>query len=94
MESYVEVGENGAVSFVGRDAVELMRLRVLQSSIKMHRDLGMIPTRGMGITQLLGIVSEYTGKAYKGKRKHDEALADLDQRIAAWEASLEVRARG
>jgi TPP-dependent pyruvate/acetoin dehydrogenase alpha subunit len=78
------------MSFVGGDAVELFRITAMRSAIKMHRDCGMIPTRGMTITKMLAAVTAITGKPYKGKTKHDAAIADLDARIAAAKASMPV----
>lgn len=89
-DSHIVIGKNGGMSFNGPDAVDLFRLVTIKHSIKMHRDLGMIPTRGMTITRLLAIVSGYTGKAYKGKNKHNDAMADLEARIAALKASMPI----
>lgn len=54
-------------SLVFRDAVDLMRVVVLCSSIAMYRRSNgrIIPTRGMGITRMLSMASQYTGQKYK-----------------------------
>jgi hypothetical protein len=93
-DNFIETDKNGnAVSYVGPDAVDLYRVRMVRMSIKLHRDTGMIPTRGVTITRLLAMASQYTGKAYKGKTKHDAAIADLDAHIAAFTASMPIKVR-
>jgi len=61
-ESYVSQGKHGVTSFVGPDATELFRVITLRASIKMHRDCGMIPTRGVTITKMFAMCERYTGK--------------------------------
>ena len=89
-DSHVVVGKNGGMSFVGPDAVDLFRLHHLRQGISMHQKFGMIPTRGVTITRMLQMVTDITGKPYKGKTKHDAALADLTARIDALMASLPI----
>lgn len=91
-DSHIVVGKSGATSFNGSDAVDLYRLMVLRQSIHMHQRFGMIPTRGVTITRMLGMVTAFSGKPYKGKTKHDAALSDLDARIAALKASMPIQA--
>ncbi len=89
-DSHIVVGKSGATSFNGPDAVDLFRLITLRQGINMHKRFGMIPTRGVTITRMLEMVTAFSGKPYKGKTKHDAALADLDARIAALKASMPV----
>lgn len=89
-QDHIRVHRDGGMSFVGRDAVEVYRLKSLRSFINLHKRSGMIPTRGVTITAMLGEVTKLTGKPYKGKTKHDAALADLDQHIAALDATIPV----
>jgi hypothetical protein len=89
-QDHIRVHSGGGMTFVGGDAVELYRLAAMRSAINLHKVSGMIPTRGMTITKMLANVTALTGKAYKGKAKHDLALADLDARIAAAKASMPV----
>lgn len=88
-QSFVRVTPH-ATSFVGGDAVELYRLKALRMAIRMHKTCGMIPTRGVTITKMLAQVTMLTKKPYTGKTKHDAAIADLNARIAAAEASMPV----
>ncbi|UTC28480.1 hypothetical protein GURKE_04780 [Brevundimonas phage vB_BpoS-Gurke] len=88
----ITVSKTGAVTFDGRDAVKLYGLVSLRAAIKLHRDTGMIPTRGVTITKMLASASTVTGKAYKGKTKHDAAIADLTATIDAAKAAMPVEA--
>ena len=88
--SQVEVRADGTVSaYVGPDAVDLCRVRMLNSAIRLHWRTGMIPTRGITITKMFAMATQYTGKAYK-RGDHVAALADLGRHIAALEASMPV----
>lgn len=89
-QSRIIAHASGGISFVGRDAVEVFRLKAMRSAIRLHKSCGMIPTRGMTITKMLAAVTALTGKPYKGKAKHDLALADLDARIDAYDAAIPV----
>jgi hypothetical protein len=74
-ESYIGVGKNGATSFVGRDAVELLRVVTLRSGLSLLKN-GIIPTRGLTITKALAIATSYTGKKYK-RTEIEKAREDL-----------------
>jgi hypothetical protein len=91
-DSRIEVSKH-STTFVGADAVDLYRLMQIRSGIRLHKSSGMLLTRGATITKLLAMVTAVTQKPYKGKTKHDAALADLDQRIAALQASMPIEAR-
>jgi len=89
-DSHVVVNADGTpFIFVGPDAVDLFRVRVLRSSIAMHKRSGIIPTRGVTITKMLAMASQYTGRPYK-RGQHDQALADLDRHLAAFTASMPI----
>lgn len=90
----VEVYGNGGMAFVGADAVELFRVMHVRSAIKLHRLTGMMPTRGVTITKLLTIAEGVTGKAYKGKDKHQRAEADLTTWIDAAKCAMPVERIG
>lgn len=77
--SSIHIGSNGAMSFNGFDATNLYRANVIKQGIKLHQSCGMILTRGVTITKLFGMASEYTGKKYK-RGAHAQAIADL----SAW----------
>lgn len=89
-DSRIEVCKGGSVAFVGADAIGLFRAKALRSAIKLHKACGIIPTRGMTITRLLGEVTKLSGKPYKGKTKHDSAIQALDAHIAAMECALPI----
>lgn len=63
-------------SYNGFDAVSLFRVKTIIMGIKMHRDHGMILTRGATITKLFKMSEEYTGQKYK-RGEHNRAIADL-----------------
>ena len=79
---------NGGTTFTG-DAIHLYRAVTLKGAIKLHRDHGMIPTRGMTITKLFGIAQQITGKKYK-RGQHDAAIQDLTVWIDAANASMPI----
>jgi hypothetical protein len=85
---------NGATSLVGPDAVNFYRACTLKSSLGLWLKTKMVPTRGMTITRMLGLVPEYTGKKYT-TRQVDAAIADLDVWICTMRAALpRTRERG
>lgn len=88
----ITVSSTGAITYEGRDAVTLYGLIALRSAIRLHQKCGMIPTRGVTITRLLASASSFTGKPYKGKTKHDAAIADLTLTIDAAKAAMPVEA--
>ena len=69
------------MTFTGTAGVNTYRVATLAKMIKLHRDTGMIPTRGVTITKMFKIAQEYTGKAYK-RGAHDQAIADLQEWLA------------
>lgn len=80
---------NGGTMLTG-DAIPVFRVITIRSAIKMHRDCGMIPTRGMTITRLFGLAKDITGNTYK-RGQHDAAIADLTTWIDAAKASLPIQ---
>jgi len=89
-ESYVVARMDKALSYVGPDATKYAAVKILRGAIKLHRDTGMIPTRGMTITRMLQSATTITGRLYKGKTKHDDAIYDLTKWIDAMRAALPV----
>jgi len=77
-ESKIVYSQGGGITFVGPDAVNFYRAAALASSLGLYAKCGMIPTRGVTITKMLAIASEYTGKKYK---RGDAAKAEADVRI-------------
>ena len=88
-DSSVTVYGNGGASFVGPDATNLLRATMLRSSIKLHRDCGMIPTRGVTITKMFAMAKGYTGKSYK-RGAHNAAIADLTVWIETMKSALPI----
>jgi hypothetical protein len=87
-KSTITVGPNGVTSFNGYDATNLYRAAMIKSGIKLHRDTGMLLTRGATITKLFGMASEYTGKKYK-RGQHNAAIADMEAWIETAKLSIE-----
>jgi hypothetical protein len=77
-ESYIKHSTGGTM-LVGPDAVNLFRALTLKSSLGLYAKCGMIPTRGVTITKILALATEYTGKKYK---RGDAAKAEAD--VKAW----------
>lgn len=82
MDNFVEISEH-ATSYVGFEAVDLFRARMLASSLRLYAKTGMIPTRGVTITKMLALASHYTGKPYK---RGSAAIAADD--VKAWADAL------
>lgn len=85
--STINVGPNGVTSFNGFDATNLYRAAMVKQGIKLHRDTGMILTRGATITKLFAMATGYTGKKYK-RGQHNAAIADMEAWIDAAKASI------
>lgn len=64
-DSHIAVHKTGGMTFSGEDATNLFRAMTLASSLGLYAKCGMIPTRGVTITKMLGMATEYTGKKYK-----------------------------
>ncbi len=90
-ESYVVVdGENRPTTFVGPDATQLFRVRMIKSAIELHGKNGMLMTRGANITKVLAEATKITGKKYTGKTKHASAIADLDKWLTAMNSAIPI----
>lgn len=77
MDSYIEIGPKGPTSFVGRDAVEIFRVKTLIGALKLLA-VGITPTRGMTRKRALALTTQVTGKPYKrGLPGLTQAQADL-----------------
>ena len=87
-DSYIEISK-GSTCFVGPDATNLVRARVLKSGLIMWTKYKMIPTRGITITRMLTIATEYTGKSYK-RTEANRAVDELQSWIAAMECSMPI----
>lgn len=87
-ESYISVSSS-ATSFVGPDAVNLMRAISLVSALKLYAKHKMMVTRGLTPTRLLEQASGYSGKAYK-RGQYWQAAADVQVWADAMKAALPV----
>jgi hypothetical protein len=65
-----------AVSFVGRDAVELYRARTLAAALRLYAKTGMLPARHINLLSLLLLAQNYTGKTYKRSKAQAAQAAD------------------
>lgn len=80
MDNYVSITPE-ATAYIGYEAVDLFRSRVLASSLRLYSETGMIPTRGVTITRMLALATHYTGKRY-GRGKPQAAIAADD--VTLW----------
>jgi hypothetical protein len=91
-DSHITITDNGGMSFVGADAVDLYRVMTLRSSIDLHRKCGLIPTRGVTITKMFKLAGQYTGQTYK-RGQHERAIADLTVWIETMKSALPIEKR-
>lgn len=87
-DSYISVTKGGT-AFAGPDAVRLYKAIYLANCIALHGRCGMQPTRGVTITKMFKLATEFTGKTYK-RGQHAQAIADLRTWIAAMQAALPI----
>jgi hypothetical protein len=64
---------DGGISLIGREATNLMHVKMVQLGIKMHINSGgrMRMTRGASISYLLECAAKITGKKYNYRKKED-----------------------
>lgn len=70
----------GGTTFAGPDATNFFRAAMLASSLGLYAKCGMIPTRGVTITKMLAMATQYTGKKYK---RGDALKAQADVKLWA-----------
>jgi hypothetical protein len=87
-DSHIHVTDGVCTAYVGLDATHLFRAKTIMISIK-YTNKGMKMTRGMTMTKLLKMASEYTGKKYK-RTESETAMEDLRQWCLAMEMALPV----
>ena len=75
MDSFISHSPSG-ILFSGPDAIRLQQAITLRSAIKMYVRSGgqIIPTRGMGITKMLALTTNITGKKYKRTQTEDAKI--------------------
>lgn len=87
-----EIGYNkkgDAVSFVGRDAVEVFRVATLKSAIALLSK-GIMPTRGLTMKKALAMAKQYTGQDYK-RGEHERAMQDLTVWIQTMKSAIPTK---
>jgi hypothetical protein len=85
--SIITHSSNGTM-FAGRDATHLYRAAVIKSSLGLLQK-GIQPTRGMTMTKVLKLVTEYTGKTYK-RTESNKAINDLIVWIETMKSAIPV----
>lgn len=88
-DDHIKVTKGIATSYVGHDATQLFRVKMLRSSVKLHMKTGMIPTRGVTITKMFKMAQEYTGQKYK-RGEHERCIAALDVWISTMQSALPI----
>lgn len=88
-ESYIETGSRGVTSFVGPDATHLFQAVTLRSSLRLYAKIGMFPTRGVTITRMLALATQFTGKTYK-RGQAEKAAADVSVWIEAMKCAIPI----
>jgi len=88
-DSKIVVNKGIATAYIGHDATQLFRVKMLRSSINLHMKTGMIPTRGVTITKMFKMATTYTGQTYK-RGEHSRAIADLEVWISTMMSALPI----
>ena len=88
MDSYIHHTSNGT-TYSGPDAVRLQQAITLRSAITLYRACGVIPTRGMGIVNMLKLATTITSKTYK-RTQSAQAEADLHIWIETMKSALPI----
>ncbi len=87
-ESYIRVSQ-GSTSYVGPDATQYFRVKMLRHALMGWLKFKMIPTRGVNLTKMLKMAEEYTGNKYK-RTQVQWAIEDLDVWINTMRAAMPV----
>lgn len=87
-DSYVKI-TSSATLYAGPDATNFYRAASLRGSLKLYAECKIIPTRGVTITRMLAMATEYTGKKY---RRGDalKAANDISKWIDAMRSALPI----
>lgn len=90
-DSYMTVRNGQVSSYVGCDAVSVVRALSLWSALKLYVNSGgkIIPTRGMTITKMLKLATQITGKSYK-RTEAMKAAEDVKKWADEMKAALPV----
>jgi len=86
-QSEIILHSDGAISFLGGDAIELFRALTLRNHIQLYAKTKLIPTRGMGIRKMLALATQFTGNSYTTKQLQN-ACNDLTIWIETMRSAL------
>lgn len=92
-DSEIVVHKGGGSSWVGPDAIKLMKAITLRGELKLFRETGIRPTRGVGPTQMLLLAGEFSGKADK-RGQLQQAEADVHKWIETMRAAIPTTIEG
>lgn len=88
-QSYVEHHPHGGTSFVGPDATNLFRARVMASALRLYGSTGIKANRAYTPSAMLRVATEYTGKTYKVSRAEClRAAADVHEWAETMNAAI------
>lgn len=87
--SHLVVTENKIRAYVGPDATNLFRAKVLKTSLMGYAKFKMLPTRGVSAANMLTMATQYTGKTYK-RGQYEIAAADIAKWCETMTAALPV----
>lgn len=79
----------GSTTFYGPDAVHLFRALTLRNSIQLYAKTGLTPCKGMGITKMLSLSTEFTNQKYK-RTQAPQAISDLTIWIETMRSALPI----
>lgn len=87
-DSRITIDKVGTM-YAGRDAVELFRVKMLISGLKLNASTGMLPTRGMTKSKMLAMAGQYTKRKYK-RTEMQQAIDDLKEFYSLLASSLPI----
>lgn len=90
----VELTGKGGATFAGPRGVDAFRIQTLINGLQGYVRFNMIPTRGVTITRMLNMASDYTGKRYKrgqGEQAASDLAALLKERLESGHTTVETR---
>jgi hypothetical protein len=83
-----------STTYIGPDAVALVRAAHLFAALRLYAKTGMQVTRNARPAQLLEWATQLTGKQYKGKDKYFTAADDVHKWVETMKAALPVLMEG
>jgi len=85
-DSGINYGKGGTMIY-GPDGMKFFRAVTLASSLSLYAKTKMLPTRGVTVSKMLAMASEFTGKKYK-RTQVEQAAADVREWAQAMKAAL------